>query len=130
MPPPMDMNEQQNKASFDEAFDTAQDIFIKHGIALLDPHGDLAFDILDAIPRSRTRNVIYFNPSDLSRPIGFNPLSNVPTARRAVAADGTLAAFSINGLTAGDHGLNIPCLMRCACCLICPVVPYWRSRAY
>jgi len=71
----------------------AQDIFLGHGAALLDPHGDLAFDILDAIPRARTRGVIYFNPSDLDRPIGFNPLANVPLDRRAVAADGILATF-------------------------------------
>jgi len=71
----------------------AQDIFTGHGTALLDPHGDLAFDILDAVPPARTRNVIYFNPSDLDRPVGFNPLSNVPMEQRAVAADDILSAF-------------------------------------
>ncbi len=71
----------------------AQDIFIGNGAALLDPHGDLALDLLDAIPRCRTRNTIYFNPSDLARPVGFNPLNNVPISRRAVATDGMLAAF-------------------------------------
>ena len=71
----------------------AQDIFTGAGAALLDPHGDLALEILDAIPRSRTRGVIYFNPSDLDRPVGFNPLSNVPLESRAVAADGILSAF-------------------------------------
>ena len=71
----------------------AQDIFSGHGAALLDPHGDLAFEILDAIPRHRTRQTIYFNPSDLARPVGFNPLSGVPLEQRAVAADGILAAF-------------------------------------
>jgi len=71
----------------------AQDCYLGNGVALLDPHGDLAHDILDAIPRSRTRQVIYFNPSDLIRPVGFNPLLNIPEPRRAVAADGLLAAF-------------------------------------
>ena len=71
----------------------AQDIFTGHGAALLDPHGDLAFEILNAIPTHRTRNTIYFNPSDLAHPVGFNPLSGVPLEQRAVAADGILAAF-------------------------------------
>lgn len=71
----------------------AQDIFTGQGAALLDPHGDLAFEILNSIPKHRTRNTIYFNPSDLARPVGFNPLSGVPIEQRAVAADGILAAF-------------------------------------
>jgi len=70
-----------------------QDIYLNNGVALLDPHGDLAHDILNAIPKSRTRHTIYFNPSDLKRPVGFNPLLNIHIDRRAVAADGLLAAF-------------------------------------
>ncbi len=71
----------------------AQDCFSGHGAALLDPHGDFAHDILNAIPRQRTRHTIYFNPADLENPVGFNPLLNVPLEKRAVAADGITSAF-------------------------------------
>jgi DNA helicase HerA-like ATPase len=30
-----------------------RDIWVGEGVAVIDPHGDLALDILDAIPRSR-----------------------------------------------------------------------------
>ena len=65
----------------------AQDFYSGHGAALLDPHGDLAVAVLNAVPRSRTRETIYFNPSDLARPIGFNPLSNIPLGGKLKTRD-------------------------------------------
>ena len=44
------------------------------GIALIDPHGDLAESLLNHIPQERLQDVIYFNPGDLEYPIAFNPL--------------------------------------------------------
>jgi hypothetical protein len=35
------------------------DIAAGHGVALIDPHGDLASSLLDAIPPSRTRSTIW-----------------------------------------------------------------------
>src|SRR5947209_12643816 len=35
------------------------------GVAVIDPHGDLAEEILDSVPSSRVNDVIYLNPSDL-----------------------------------------------------------------
>jgi hypothetical protein len=49
-----------------------QDIYNGHGLAFLDPHGDAAEHILDRIPPERAEDVIYFNPADTDRPIGFN----------------------------------------------------------
>lgn len=51
-----------------------QDIQSGKGIAVLDPHGDLAERILRYIPESRIEDVIYMNPDDLSFPIGVNLL--------------------------------------------------------
>lgn len=43
----------------------AWDISAGAGVSLIDPHGQLVEDILDHhIPRSRTDDVIYFNPKD------------------------------------------------------------------
>jgi hypothetical protein len=49
-----------------------QDIEAGNGLAVIDPHGDLVEDLLQMIPPSRAEDVIYFNPSDLERPMGLN----------------------------------------------------------
>ena len=54
-----------------------QDLVAGEGVALLDPHGDLAEAVLDHVPRARTNDLVYINPADVERPIGFNPLSRV-----------------------------------------------------
>ncbi|QDT43470.1 AAA-like domain protein [Gimesia alba] len=50
------------------------DIAAGHGVALIDPHGDLAEEVIAAIPSHRTNDVVYFDPSDRSYPIGLNLL--------------------------------------------------------
>lgn len=51
-----------------------QDIKSGKGVAVVDPHGDLAQKILSYIPKERINDVVYFNPSDLAFPIGINLL--------------------------------------------------------
>ncbi len=51
-----------------------QDIKNGKGVAVIDPHGDLAETILRYIPEERVKDVIYLNPDDLSHPIGVNLL--------------------------------------------------------
>jgi hypothetical protein len=51
-----------------------QDMKAGKGVAILDPHGDLADDLLGYVPEERIDDVIYFNPSDLRHPIGLNLL--------------------------------------------------------
>jgi hypothetical protein len=55
-------------------FMAQQDIRNGHGVAFIDPHGDAVEDILKMIPPERANDVIYFNPSDLQRPLGLNIL--------------------------------------------------------
>ena len=52
-----------------------QDINNDQGVAIIDPHGDLAQDILKHIPKSRINDVIYFNPIDYEYPLGMNLLA-------------------------------------------------------
>jgi hypothetical protein len=56
-----------------------QDIRAGKGIAVLDPHGDLAETILRYIPHDRIKDVIYLNPDDLTHPIGINLLELDPS---------------------------------------------------
>jgi len=69
------------------------DILKGEGVAVIDPHGDLALDILDAIPRSRINDVCYLDVTDSERPVGFNPATRVAPERRALAAAGIVSAF-------------------------------------
>lgn len=49
-----------------------QDIEAGHGVCAIDPHGEFIEDILQLMPPERAEDVIYFNPSDLDRPMGLN----------------------------------------------------------
>jgi hypothetical protein len=69
------------------------DICMGEGVAVIDPHGDLAEDILDAIPRSRINEVCYLDAGETEYPVGFNPATRIAPARRALAASGIVAAF-------------------------------------
>lgn len=51
-----------------------QDIKNGEGVGVVDPHGDLIEDLLQIIPPERAEDVILFDPSDTSRPMGLNML--------------------------------------------------------
>ncbi|MBP9827948.1 type IV secretion system DNA-binding domain-containing protein [Patescibacteria group bacterium] len=53
-----------------------QDIRNGKGVCIIDPHGDLADGVLELIPKNRIDDVVYFNPSDLERPMGLNMLES------------------------------------------------------
>jgi len=70
-----------------------QHIALGHGVGLIDPHGDLAEEILHHIPPHRADHLVYFNPSDLEFPVALNLLANVPPDSRPLVASGIVAAF-------------------------------------
>jgi hypothetical protein len=70
-----------------------QHIALGHGVGLIDPHGDLAEELLNHIPRWRTDHLVYFNPSDLEFPVALNLLANVPPDERHLVASGIVGAF-------------------------------------
>jgi hypothetical protein len=51
-----------------------EDIAAGHGLAIIDPHGELTENALGFVPKERLEDVIYFNPGDLARPMGMNML--------------------------------------------------------
>jgi hypothetical protein len=71
----------------------AQDLAAGEGLALLDPHGDLAEAALLHIPRDRTNDLVYINAADAERPIGFNPLSAVADDLKPIVASDVVGAF-------------------------------------
>lgn len=64
-----------------------QDIQRGKGVALIDPHGDLAEQLLDHIPQRRMTDVIYINPADTEYPVGINLLDgDKSTGRHLIAS--------------------------------------------
>jgi hypothetical protein len=51
-----------------------QDIDNNKGLCVVDPHGDLTDQIISVIPNNRINDVVYFNPDDISYPMGINLL--------------------------------------------------------
>ncbi len=70
-----------------------QDIEAGRGIAFIDPHGDPSDDLLDHIPENRIKDVIYFDPGDLTHPIAFNVMEKVDFEYRHLIASGLLGVF-------------------------------------
>ena len=69
------------------------DIAKGHGVAVIDPHGDLADTLVDFMPRTRTNDVILFDPSDTNFPIAFNMLEDVSPELRPIVASGLVGIF-------------------------------------
>ncbi len=71
-----------------------QDINNGMGVGIVDPHGELVEDILRKIPSSRINDVIYFDPSDMEHPVGFNVLE-VPDPRfKHIVVSDLMAIFT------------------------------------
>jgi len=49
-----------------------QDVWNGDGLCLIDPHGDLAEDMLAYIPKERAKDIVYFDAWDEERPMGLN----------------------------------------------------------
>lgn len=56
------------------------------GVGVIDPHGDLAEQLLEFIPKDRIKDVIYFNTGDIEYPVAFNPLYDVQEQDRYMIA--------------------------------------------
>lgn len=70
-----------------------QDLRENQGLALIDPHGDLAESLLAHIPRPRTNQVVYFNPADYAHPIGLNILEAETEEEKQLATSSLISVF-------------------------------------
>ncbi len=70
----------------------AEDMAAGHGVACLDPHGELIETLLARVPRRRTNDVIVFDAAAADAP-AFNPLLSVEPSDRALVASTVLSAF-------------------------------------
>ncbi len=87
-----------------------EDIRAGKGVAVVDPHGDLAEKVIDFIPTERINDVIYFNPSDMDYPIAFNVVEHVEPHLRHLVASGLLGVFQ--KLWADSWGPRLEYILR------------------
>ncbi len=69
------------------------DIQAGRGVAVVDPHGDLAEAVINFVPSWRTNDVVVFDPSDRDFPIAFNMLENIDPALSTIIASGLVGIF-------------------------------------
>jgi len=64
-----------------------------NGLCIIDPHGDIAEDILKYIPEGRKQDLIYFNATDEAKLVAFNPLKAVHPKYHYLVASGLVSTF-------------------------------------
>ena len=70
-----------------------QDIQNGEGLAFIDPHGGTADKLLEYVPQDRIKDVVYFAPFDLERPVAFNVMEDVGYDKRHLVVSGLMATF-------------------------------------
>jgi CxxC-x17-CxxC domain-containing protein len=87
-----------------------EDIRAGKGVAIVDPHGDLAEKIIKYIPNNRVNDVVYFNPADIDYPIAFNLVEQVDPHLRHLVASGLIGVFQ--KLWADSWGPRLEYILR------------------
>jgi len=63
------------------------------GLCVIDPHGDVAENLINHIPEHRKNDLIYFNPANLEHTLAFNPLHGVHPNYHHLVASGLVSVF-------------------------------------
>jgi type IV secretory pathway TraG/TraD family ATPase VirD4 len=69
------------------------DIYGNEGVCFIDPHGDAVETLLDYIPSSRLKDVIYFNPADVDYPVPLNVLGESEPQSRHLLVSSLISIF-------------------------------------
>jgi len=67
-----------------------QDMVSARGFAVIDPHGELAEELIAAVPFDKRDKFIYLNAPDPDQPYGYNPLRRVRDDKIPLAVSGLL----------------------------------------
>lgn len=87
-----------------------EDIRAGRGVAVVDPHGDLAEKVIEFVPNERINDIVYFNPSDMDYPFAFNVVEQVEPHLRHLVASGLLGVFQ--KLWADSWGPRLEYILR------------------
>lgn len=80
------------------------------GLAVIDPHGDVAEHLVKEIPDYRKNDLIYFAPAELDNFITFNPLNAVHPNYHHLVASGLVSVFK--KVFADSWGYRMEYIMR------------------
>jgi type IV secretory pathway TraG/TraD family ATPase VirD4 len=69
------------------------DLKEKEGLCLLDPHGDLVEKVLEFSDNYRKGDLIYFNPQDNAKTLGFNPLEVTYPSQKHLIVSALISVF-------------------------------------
>ena len=73
-----------------------QDMVEGRGFAFIDPHGDVAEELLSMVPKERIDDVIYFDPGDMENPIGMNMFEfQTPDQKDFIIQEGINMLYSL-----------------------------------
>lgn len=89
------------------------------GLLLLDPHGDLADELAELVPRRRKNDVVWFDPRSPERSPGLNPLRAVDRPSRTVVVSSILA--TLQKIWPDNWGPRTSHLLRYALLALCDV---------
>ena len=96
-----------------------QQMEANRGVVLFDPHGQLAEEALALVPKRRKNDVVYFDASDSTAPIGFNPMIGPPGTDPTLVADGVLTSFkNVFGFDEGSAPRLLHIFRNCLLSLI------------
>jgi hypothetical protein len=80
-----------------------QDIEAGHGVAVLDPHGDLVDAVLGRLPDARASDVVVFDPSDPETLVGWNILEAGSETEKQVLSSDLVDVFRRLSTSWGDQ---------------------------
>jgi len=69
------------------------DIIEGKGVGVIDPHGDLAENVLKFVPKNRVNDVVLIDPADKDYAVAFNMLENVDPAFNSIICSGLVGIF-------------------------------------
>lgn len=92
-----------------------QDVLRGRGLVLLDPKGDLVELVLSRVPSDRQRDVIVLDPTDATRPVGFNPLKVGSSERHVVDRVVDFVVGTFHSLYEATWGPRSEDILRAGC---------------
>jgi type IV secretion system coupling TraD/TrwB family protein len=93
-----------------------QDLLSGVGLAMFDPHGDLAERVRSWMPEERKTDLIYLDVPNPEQPFFFNPLAGIPPLRRSVTANGIVE--TLKKMFADSWGIRLEYILRNALLLL------------
>ncbi|MGV8131411.1 MAG: type IV secretory system conjugative DNA transfer family protein [Candidatus Pacearchaeota archaeon] len=87
-----------------------QDIEHGNGVAILDPHGDVALSLMELVPDHRKADVVYFNAGDIDSPPAYNPLARALHEQNHLLASEIVSIFKKNWLE--SWGVRLEYILR------------------